>query len=170
MLVSLVTALTHTLIGVGGYIALATVLPNDLEVNAVTVAVVALGAIFPDIDDPRSWLGRRLWPIAFATSTLTRHRGFTHSLMGSLLVMIIVGAITNVGYSLGLIFLFGYLSHLIADFFSNSGVPLFWPSKKRFRFKYAINTGGLMEGLLSLVLGVSLIFFLYVHYFKGLLI
>ncbi len=157
-------ALTHTLVGVGGYAALSGIMPNYIALNAVSLGVVAIGSVFPDIDDPHSWLGRRLWPIAKITSMLTRHRGFTHSLLGAALIIVGMGLIANAGYSLSLVFLFGYLSHLFADFFSNSGVPLLWPSKSRFCFPYALQTGGFTEYLLSIILAAMVLYGLWIHF------
>lgn len=156
-------ALTHTLVGVGGYAALSLAMPQEAILSAVTIGVVAIGSVFPDIDDPHSWLGRRVWPIAMLISTLTRHRGFTHSLVGAITIIAGVGFIANAGYMLSLVFLFGYLSHLFADFFSNSGVPLLWPSKRRFRFPFAIETGGVAECILSLALAGALIYGFSTH-------
>lgn len=154
-------ALTHTLVGVGGYVALGSFFPESINVSAMGIGAVAGGSLLPDIDDPHSWLGRRLWPLAYIVSTLTRHRGFTHSLLGAALI---VGT-TCLMFPLNIFssFLFGYISHLLADYFSNSGVPLFWPKEKRFAFPFAIQTGGLIEGLITLTLGCGLFYTLLIQ-------
>lgn len=156
--------LTHTLLGVGGFSALTSITPEYFSLDATTLGVVAIGSLFPDIDDTNSWLGRRLWPIAKVISLMTRHRGFTHSLLGAALITIGMILVANAGYSIASVFLFGYILHLLADFFSNSGVPLLWPSKERYRFPYAIQTGGVLEYILSLTLGSALVYGLVIHF------
>jgi inner membrane protein len=43
----------------------------------------------------------------------------------------------------------GYLSHLLGDWMTNSGVPLLWPSKRRFVAPLKICTGDLREYVLA---------------------
>ena len=43
----------------------------------------------------------------------------------------------------------GYLSHLLGDWLTNSGVPLLWPSKKHFVSPLKLCTGDLREYLLA---------------------
>ncbi|ELX8378642.1 metal-dependent hydrolase [Providencia vermicola] len=97
---------------------------------------VLLGALLPDIDHPSSIPGRLLRILSIPISKLCGHRGFTHSLIAWLLLMIACyqwlpsqWAIPN---DLLQAFLLGYISHLIADILTPSGVPFLWPLPLRF--------------------------------------
>ena len=94
-----------------------------------------------------------MWPVAFVVSSAVKHRGFTHSLLGTLLIVAGLSFALHSGYQTALFFLYGYLSHLVADFFSNSGIPLLWPSQRRFRFFWTVQTGGVLERLVCLGIG-----------------
>jgi inner membrane protein len=101
-----------------------------------------LGSLMPDIDLPRSTLGR-LFP--FISKPLERHFGhrtITHSFLGwaigTMIAMAISVAVSflipNNQASLTGIFRYplafsmGYLSHLLLDMMNPTGVPLFWPN------------------------------------------
>lgn len=73
-------------------------------------------------------------------STLFEHRGATHSLLFALgaTIFAIVGSILlNIAWWYGLLFGWGWISHLIADATTEMGLPaLFWPfSSDRFHSK-----------------------------------
>lgn len=95
---------------------------------------VALGSLLPDIDHPNSYLGRKLYPISVLINKCFGHRGFTHSFLS----LTLLGLATTFWwvenfYFFGGLFL-GYLSHLLADMTTVSGVPLLYPNKKRYKF------------------------------------
>ena len=46
----------------------------------------------------------------------------------------------------------GYLSHLLGDWLTNSGVPLLWPSKRRFVSPLKLCTGDFREYILALLM------------------
>ncbi|MCK9171933.1 MAG: metal-dependent hydrolase [Desulfuromonas thiophila] len=150
---------THVLIGVSGYTALAMASNGSLPLDSMTIGAAALGSLAPDIDHPGSWLGRRLFFVSLPLSALIGHRGATHSLIAS------VAASAGMWWYLQygstplpwlVAFLFGYISHLFADWNSNSGVPFFWPQKTRYRAPWAINTGGFIEHLFAVGFGALL--------------
>ncbi|BAC24734.1 b1728 [Wigglesworthia glossinidia endosymbiont of Glossina brevipalpis] len=95
--------------------------------------------LLPDMDHPGSFLGKKLNWISIPISKTFGHRGFTHSLLSLfLLYVIIFSNIFNTNYVFPLDFsyslLVGYFSHILADFFTPFGVPLFWP----FKFKICL--------------------------------
>lgn len=106
------------------------------------IVAAAAGGVLPDIDEPRSWLGRRLPFLSYPINALFGHRGATHSLIA---VIALAAALSLVAELLGplgqgawyhaaLPFLVGYASHLLGDLLTPSGVPLFWPSSRRQAF------------------------------------
>lgn len=97
---------------------------------------VLLGALLPDIDHPSSIPGRLLRILSLPISKLCGHRGFTHSLVAWLLLLITCYQWLTVQWpipnDLLQAFLLGYISHLIADMLTPSGVPFLWPLPMRF--------------------------------------
>jgi len=132
---------THLVAGLLVAIALTEwyLFPNTV----VAVLFVLFGSIFPDIDEEHSRLGR-LFP---AIPKLFVHRGFFHSIF---LAVVIVIALFLYVPSYAVAFLLGFLSHLLLDAMTPSGVRPFWPSTVRVRG--FIKTGGVLEGVLFLAL------------------
>ena len=128
--------------------------PSPLDLSAA-----AFGALLPDIDHPQSAVGRKLSPISIPLSALVGHRGVTHSLFA-----VGIAAITLYfwgGVSLVAPVIVGYLSHLLADSLTLSGVPLLWPNRRPYGIPLC-RTGDWREmGLTGLValLGVALVGF-----------
>lgn len=122
--------------------------------SAAGFALAALGALAPDIDHPRSWIGRRLSPISILLAKVVGHRGVTHSLLA-----IVAGMAALRWYGLGWTvapMVIGYLSHLAGDACTPSGVPLFWPWRWRVSVPL-FKTGSLLEYgfVLLLVIGTA---------------
>jgi inner membrane protein len=96
--------------------------------------VAAIGGLMPDLDHPKSALGRRLPFISLPLSSLFGHRGFTHSLVMVVVMFVGLAYVTKYpDYSMGRWMVtplcVGYLSHILGDAFTPSGVPLFYPKK-----------------------------------------
>ena len=93
------------------------------------VVIAVIGGWAPDVDHRTSTLG--LW---LPFWLFFRHRGCTHSFLGLLL-------------SSGLLFFFvhdpwammafgvGYMSHLLLDWMTPMGVPLWWPRQQRYSLR-----------------------------------
>jgi inner membrane protein len=137
-----------------------------------TLAVVAVGALLPDLDHSGALLAQwrpageglfrffrpLLLPSVVLRETLG-HRGGLHSLLA--LVAVSVGAeylarlagIAGLGAALG----WGYAAHLLADMATRRGVPLFWPLTRRrlgMPRPLAVRTGGVGEALYLAAVGV----------------
>jgi len=98
------------------------------------IAAVALGSLFPDIDEPNSWIGKRTMGISKVMNWLFGHRGITHSLFGALAIAAIFMLIANIFTVPAIVFAYfmmGYLLHLFGDSFSKSGVPWLLPFCKK---------------------------------------
>lgn len=126
--------------------------------------LAALGSLLPDIDHPQSWIGSRFVPISFPIWAVFGHRGITHSLIAIVSLVLILAfyqqSMVIAGYDWLLPLMIGYLSHLFADYLSNSGIPLFYPSKRKFRAPITVQTGGVSEYLLVYAMVVAFAFFL----------
>ncbi|HEV2651706.1 MAG TPA: metal-dependent hydrolase [Rhizomicrobium sp.] len=120
------------------------------------IALTAAGALLPDIDHPGSWFGRRLLFISLPLALIVGHRGVTHSLIA---VAAGIGALLYYGldgYAAPLVV--GYLSHLLGDAFTPSGVPLLWPLKPRFSLNL-MRTNSLVEHIGAAALTMTLFWY-----------
>ncbi len=100
------------------------------------VPMALASALLPDLDHPRSLLGRQLPWISGPLSRLFGHRGFTHSLLAVGMGVwglaqveapwLLSGAVRDA-------LIVGYLSHLLGDWLTPMGIPLLWPWRRRFR-------------------------------------
>jgi inner membrane protein len=148
--------ITHIAVGTATFIAVNSLIaPPSLSPTPVDLGAVFFGSLIPDIDHPKSWLGRRLWFVSYPLSQAIGHRGLTHSLAGLVIVSCIACvAFLNMadGNSAILAFAIGYIMHLAADWNTNSGVPWLWPNNNKFKAPWAFNTGSLAEVFISILM------------------
>ncbi|MBV1799810.1 metal-dependent hydrolase [Siccirubricoccus sp. G192] len=116
---------SHVALGAAAWIAAAPQLGQPALAPAA-LGLAVLGALLPDIDHPKSWVGRRLRPLSHAIAAVFGHRGVTHSLVavagcGALLL--------NEGVPRQVVapLVVGYLSHLLGDLLTPGGLRLAWP-------------------------------------------
>lgn len=125
----------------------------------------ALGSLLPDIDHPSSRVGRMFPQVSKPLAAVFGHRGFTHSLL-AILALVAVLAYTSHTHAASLpaataaAVSIGYLSHLLADYLTVRGIPLFWPYRRPggdYALPYlAFRTGGPVEIVLTAALGLLL--------------
>lgn len=122
-----------------------------------TVVAVSIGALFPDIDEPHSWIGIRTRGISDILNKLLGHRGMTHSILGliiAFLTMALLVNIINFPAIIAIYFVLGYLLHLIEDSFSKSGVKWLLPlADNKFQSGGGVIyyvTGGMVENFIFL--------------------
>lgn len=143
---------------------------NHIETMVFTSTVVA-GALFPDIDEPGSYIGRKLWFLAWPIKILAqfipmfRHRGATHFLIIPLMLMLLSYFIENIMLTA---FAVGWIAHTVGDMLTVTGIRgYFYPILPDARIRLlpepiAFQTGGIIEGLL--IFGLIFINgFLYKH-------
>jgi inner membrane protein len=122
---------------------------------------VLLATVFVDIDAETSRAGNRWYLRPF--QWLTKHRGFIHSIFVGLILSLIVASVDNWA---GFGFFVGYVSHLLMDCFTKSGVRLFWPL--RWKIKGPLRSGSTIEDVifvLLLLLDVGLIVWNILNFF-----
>lgn len=145
---------THILAGV----AVGLVMASGLEIAPAlgVVAAAALGALLPDIDHPKSIIGRRAGLVGGVVRLGVAHRGALHSGLAAALVFLGASALPADLRVFGVAFAGGYASHLVLDMMTGAGVPLFWPHKQRISL-LPIRTGGLVEFvfMLGLLVGIG---------------
>jgi inner membrane protein len=120
---------------------------QDPGLVALSFPAVALASLLPDLDHPHAAIGESwiLHPLAWTASKTLHHRGILHSSLAVLVVYF--GVSYLLGPFLGLAWAFGYAAHIVADFLTVRGVPLFAPltQQKLHLPLVAIHTGSLFE-------------------------
>ncbi len=142
---------SHVVVGAAAWAVVAT-LGHHPPADPAALAAAAAGALLPDIDHPKSWMGRKLWPVSVPLAALIGHRGLTHSLV-AVAATLFLAATFGMGW-MALPAAVGYLSHLAADALTPSGVPLLWPVRWRFALPLC-RTGGVLEILVVVALALA---------------
>lgn len=161
------TAKGHILLALPFAIAGANVFElKDLEMIGF-IGAVTVGALFPDIDEPGSFIGRKLWFFAWPIKILgkfipmLRHRAATHYLVIPVM-LIFISTLTN-NLSIGA-FALGWFAHTVGDMLTVSGIkgylyPLLPNTRIRLLPEHvAMKTGGFYEQLVIVGLTVLNVF------------
>ena len=159
-------ATTHLAFGAGCYTAFA--LASGEGVGPVALFFACTGSLLPDIDHPKSIVGRQLPKISKAISEVFGHRGITHSLM---MLAIMLWVIYQFADTLPLwlwALLIGYISHWVGDWMTPGGIPLFWPIMTRFRAPFCMKVNGPTEKAIRYGLGALVVFVLLDQTWHGL--
>lgn len=147
------TGKTHLIIGIMAGSVLAVLSRSTPVDGLVLIGAAGVGSLFPDIDSPNSTISNKARPLRLLTFWIP-HRTLTHSIFAVLLssLLLAFGLI-------GLSFVVGYASHIMADMLTTKGIPLFYPfwyrSLHLLPYPFRIVTGGLMESLFSVILLVG---------------
>ena len=138
--------ITHAFFGAFCSLLYVTRYPGN-EIPFVALAVLA--AIFPDIDESRSIVGKRFLFLPL----MIKHRGITHT---PFLMLVIAGMLyVSVPLWVATAVVIGYTSHLVLDTTTYKGIMWFWPSEKR--IKGPLKTGKIADTILLLLLMISTI-------------
>lgn len=156
---------THLMGGLAMLWLLAPASPDTLVLATIPAA---LGALLPDLDAGESKLSYAsmygkapLKPLSVQLFRRLGHRGVLHSFLAWVVVTLTGGILSGlavhtlapgVGLSLG------YLSHLLLDACTRSGVPLFWPNSARvplLPYRLRITTGSLAEDVVFALLALA---------------
>ncbi|MDO8480558.1 MAG: metal-dependent hydrolase [Nanoarchaeota archaeon] len=129
---------THLLFGllIGKWIA------SVLGFNWTFFLWVSLFSLLPDIDEPHSYLGRRLPFLSRPFQFFFGHRQLFHSLLLIVPVFLLLTFFPMVAVA----FLCGTLSHLLLDGLTKEGIFPLYPLKWKLRGPF--RTGGMVEHLL----------------------
>lgn len=137
---------THSVFGVFLTLIVLAVFGVQWGLHWTIILFAILGSIIPDIDHPKSIIGKLFYPISAPLERRYGHRTITHSLVGwaisTVLFSVIIGLISfiphiaNWGWSDLPIrwiaaFSISYFSHLILDMFNPRGSQMFWPDPGR---------------------------------------
>ena len=137
------------------HMALAGVMCVALKAPEQVIALAIVGSVLPDIDQPRSMVGKALFVVSYPINKLFGHRKFIHSVLLWGVLAIVGGLYFKPLMWLGL----GAVSHCLLDCWNTKGVELCAPiTEKMFVLgsrKYRIISGTRAE---FIVLGIILLF------------
>ena len=156
----------------------------------ILISFTVLGSGTPDLDTPTG----ELWDKIPAGSIISRivnpifiggHRHLSHSILGMGLFVFLLWSLLNIplihnssfsvhylGFAM-LAFIIGYISHLVADMFTEAGVPLLFPLEYHFGIppnpfeKVRIKTGRWFENLIIYPSVNLLLFWVIFSYIKN---
>lgn len=127
-------ARTH-LVGAAGFAVGIIHAGNKVGIALAPIPLVAgalIGGLLPDIDTPKSYIGRKLFFISPFINKIFGHRYFFHSFLFAAIIGFIVSLCNH---NIGIGITTGILSHLILDIFDldprSRGVALFYPFNKK---------------------------------------
>ena len=108
------------------------------------IIIVLFAGILPDIDHPRSKIGRKLRALSVPIKFLFGHRGLFHSLFMAAILSLFIWFFFDRWW---IPFFIGYSSHLIIDGFTKLGVNFIHPFNQ-LHLSGFIETNGFIEKIL----------------------
>ena len=122
---------------------------NYFKLNYIIfILIILFTGILPDIDHPKSKLGRKLKILSYPINFIFGHRGLFHSLFIALSSSFLIWIIFGDYY---IPFFIGFLSHLIADGITKQGIDFSYPFNF-FKVTGMIKTGSFIEKVIFLLL------------------
>jgi inner membrane protein len=118
--------------------------------------ILLIGSAFPDIDHPRSKIGKLARPFSY----IFEHRGFFHSFL-AIAVLTFITYILSGSMLYSVAFLLGYASHILTDALTPQGIAPLHPILK-FRLRGFLTTGTIYEYAFFLTLVAADIISLFV--------
>lgn len=144
---------THVLFGI--FCALLILSIYSLDDEIIFFGVFVLCSMLPDIDMPRSRIGRKHRIVSSLLNIVFGHRGFIHTLFPALGLFALLYSFGS--FSLGAAAFLGYMSHLVLDMLTPGGIRLFYPFWGK-EFRGFIRTSGFLEYVFFIALAVAVFF------------
>ena len=149
-----------TFVGIAGAI----LIENDLNMAVPFAIGTMIGSLFPDIDQPSSTISKPIPIIPKLLNKVFGHRGFIHSPLFVFLLYILLSRYDSnimihklvIGFTLGMII------HLVQDFFTKGGIPLFFPfTRQKISFGF-FKSGSKADPIITFILGLIWIIVIWV--------
>jgi len=137
------TAPTHIVAGISAMSFISLLIPA-YKLNLTHIIVGAIFALLPDVDNPRSFIGRLLFFISNPIDRKYGHRTITHSLLGTFIVAACVFFVLYVlspshctdamlcvsaNISIAATVTIAYFSHIFFDSMTKQGVLIYYPAR-----------------------------------------
>lgn len=147
---------THILFAI--FLGLVAINYNFIQPMHGFLFLTAISSLLPDMDHSNSYIGKKVPVLSFAIEKVFGKRGFFHSIFGCLLVLALLYFALGPFYkTLFLAVVFGFISHLIADSSTKTGVK--WLPLKSAKISGPVKTGGIFEWLFFIILSFLIITF-----------
>ncbi len=127
-------AYTHFTFGVLSTMAVGAVVGTPMHGDLPALVVSGAASLLPDIDHPRSALGRLCPALSARLERTVGHRTATHSLVASAGLAAVLAPLLTAwptGYASAVV---GFVSHLLLDCATLTGVPLLYPRPRPWVF------------------------------------
>ncbi|HLC58244.1 MAG TPA: metal-dependent hydrolase [Candidatus Nanoarchaeia archaeon] len=124
----------------------------------IYIILVTFFSSLPDIDHPKSKIGRKFPFISWPINLIFSHRGFFHSVFPPIILLIVFKYfnLDIIAYPIAV----GYIAHLLGDTITKEGITFFHPVSK-FRLRGPMRTGRFLEHIImGLILVVDVILIL----------
>ena len=154
---------THTVFGLFLTLIILAAFGVQISLHWTIMIVAVIGAMIPDIDHPKSLIGKLFPFISIPLERKFGHRTFTHSFAGALVFTVMFAVVafgiklipSQTPVSIGLVYRWiaafgiGFVSHLCLDMFNKQGSQLMWPNTGRDvipkNIKYRLESGSKAE-------------------------
>lgn len=123
--------------------------------------IVLLGTILPDIDHPKSLIGRKAGFLSKILNFIFGHRKWIHSIFTLIILSFIINKALGVWWKP---FFLGYFSHLLIDGFTIEGINFIYPFKQ-LKLSGFIESGKIKEEILFFILLIIDIILFYILFF-----
>lgn len=153
---------THAVVGANAA-WIAPLLGGSTNIPLILFALIgAVAALLPDIEAGRAKIQYVAGGVFGIFRNIFQHRGFTHSLLGVLLLFLLSLSTFSLHPVLPLIITLGYITHPVIDGFNHAGTQYLYPVQRKFWLVPKIlrtPLGGLADQLLFVLglLGVALL-------------
>ena len=122
--------------------------------------ITSLFAIFPDIDERNSKIGRKLKFLSYPIGLIFKHRGLFHTIYPPIVILILFLILNNVIY--GIAAFLGYFSHLLMDALTINGIRPLHPLIDK-RIRGFVKTNTFLEFLIFLLI-IAIDFYVILNY------
>ncbi len=143
---------------------------SKLFILTLFCIATTVGSLLPDIDMRGSQMGKLLPVVSKFIAKNFKHRTLTHRFLSiAFFFLLLAGApLLDIGNDFYLLIIMGlmigHISHIVLDLFTNQGVCLFYPSKKKIKLAN-FKTGAKGERFISqTILVTTVLYFLYETY------
>ncbi|CAN8140663.1 inner membrane protein [uncultured Thiomicrorhabdus sp.] len=136
----------HVVFGAGLYLLTSPYTGFDYPEVYYFLPFAILGSLMPDLDSRRSALKRSGFSrCVLLPLTLLGHRTWSHSLLILFLLSLPLMHLEGMQKMAMLAFNIGYVSHILGDWLTHRGVPLFYPARTAFKSPLPFKTGSAIE-------------------------